>query len=153
MDLKRHIPVMSAVIMLILLMCFGCSASAENLLENADFVHIGNDGLPAGWYTDAYVLETGYTVFSVTEGDQQHPVVISINFVYYLHLIPYYDIELFKLIQAIFAIYLRIVRRCSKYSGSGAWNSMYSPVVGCKKPNVPACNTCPSVEYGCFARP
>ncbi len=48
----------------------GCSAAlADNLLINGGFEEIAADGLPAGWTTDAYRLEEGYTVFSASESD------------------------------------------------------------------------------------
>ena len=39
----------------------------ENLLENGSFEELDGDGLPEGWFTDAYINEAGYTVFSVSE--------------------------------------------------------------------------------------
>ena len=78
MHFKRFIPVLAAVTV-VLLVCFCCTASAENLLENADFIHLENDGLPSGWYTDAYISDPGYTVFSIAEGDPIHPVAVSIQ--------------------------------------------------------------------------
>ena len=41
----------------------------------------------------------------------------------------------------------------SKYAGSGAENSTYSPVRGWIKPKTPACRVCPSSENGCRAGP
>lgn len=38
---------------------------AENLLINADFSELDEEGYPEFWYTDAYILDPGYTVFSV----------------------------------------------------------------------------------------
>ena len=78
MVLKRFIPLLIAGI-LILLMCFCCPAFAENLLKNADFSRISEDGLPEEWFTDAYILEPGYTVFGISEGNQEHPVAVSIQ--------------------------------------------------------------------------
>ena len=56
-----------------------CTASAENILTNADFVRIGDNGLPYGWDTDSYIQEPGYTVFGIAEGDSEHHVAISIQ--------------------------------------------------------------------------
>ena len=56
-----------------------CSAGAENLLKNGDFVHLDGDGQPADWYTDAYIQETGYSVFSVEDGDPNHPTSVCIQ--------------------------------------------------------------------------
>lgn len=41
----------------------------ENLLRNGSFEELDGNGLPDGWTEDAYVMESGYTVFSVTEDD------------------------------------------------------------------------------------
>ena len=76
MVLKRFIPLLIAGI-LILLVCFCCPAFAENLLKNADFSRISEDGLPEEWFTDAYILEPGYTVFGISEGNQEHRRGIS----------------------------------------------------------------------------
>ncbi len=75
----RKLSVFMAVIMLLSAGCLLCQASAENLLENGDFSVTGSDGLPAGWYTDAYVLDAGYSVFGMYEGDADHPVAVSIR--------------------------------------------------------------------------
>ena len=74
----RKLSVLMAVIMLLSAVCL-CDASAENLLENGDFSVTGSDGLPEGWYTDAYILDAGYSVFSVYEGDTDHPSGVSIR--------------------------------------------------------------------------
>ena len=55
------------------------AAFAENLLRNGDFREMENDGLPADWFSDAYIQESGYTVFSVQEGDPKHPIAVSIR--------------------------------------------------------------------------
>ena len=51
----------------------------ENLLQNADFSELDNDGMPSHWYTDAYFLNPGYTVFGVSEGDSVHSHIITIQ--------------------------------------------------------------------------
>ena len=78
MVLRRIIPFLTAVL---LILTFGaaCAESHENLLKNTDFVHIGNEGLPDGWYTDAYILEPGYSEFSISEGDPDHPIALYIR--------------------------------------------------------------------------
>ncbi|MBQ9211868.1 MAG: phospholipid carrier-dependent glycosyltransferase [Clostridia bacterium] len=45
------------------------AAGAENLLENGSFEILDSEGMPAGWQADAYVLDEGYTVFSVSQED------------------------------------------------------------------------------------
>ena len=52
----------------IIMISASCSAENENLLYNGDFEILNAEGQPDGWYTDAYRLDNGYTVFSVTEG-------------------------------------------------------------------------------------
>ena len=49
MTLKRTVSIAAAVLVM-LLMCSFCQADDINLLKNADFLRIGNDGLPDGWY-------------------------------------------------------------------------------------------------------
>ena len=66
------------VITILLLMILLTAGSAENLLENGDFQILDEEGLPEGWYTDAYTLDTGYTVFGIAEGDSEHPYAAEI---------------------------------------------------------------------------
>jgi len=51
----------------------------ENLLTNPSFEQLDSDGMPVGWSTDAYRLQEGYTVFSVTDEaeDGEHAVTIN----------------------------------------------------------------------------
>ena len=55
-----------------LIMLLAVSACAEtndeNLLFNGDFEILDNDGLPSGWFPDAYRMDPGYSVFSAEEG-------------------------------------------------------------------------------------
>ena len=67
------------ILMVFILALFQCSAIGENLLENADFAELDQDGFPAGWYTDAYILDPGYSVFSTGEGDSEHPNIVTIQ--------------------------------------------------------------------------
>ena len=76
MTTKRITAISAAV--LILILCPLYALAAENLLRNADFSELDSDGLPTGWYTDAYTRETGYTRFSVSGGDELHPSAVSI---------------------------------------------------------------------------
>lgn len=64
--------------MMLLLSCAGAGAE-ENLLENGDFELLDEDGMPEDWFTDAYVLETGYTVFSVRDAGDGHGRVAEIH--------------------------------------------------------------------------
>ena len=47
------------------MMFHGGTAVAENLLENGSFEELDAAGMPAGWVTDAYLLDEGYSVFAV----------------------------------------------------------------------------------------
>ena len=49
--------------------CFLSCARSENLLSNPGFEELDRDGMPAGWFTDAYNQEEGYTLFTVSEED------------------------------------------------------------------------------------
>ncbi len=44
------------------------SGTYDNLIVNGDFEEIGSNGLPASWYTDAYVSTVGYSDYSMDEG-------------------------------------------------------------------------------------
>ena len=75
---RRFVPYL-VFMLIILIMASMNSAYGENLLENHDFSMLDEDGLPAEWYTDAYITDTGYSVFGVTEGNEDHPFAISIQ--------------------------------------------------------------------------
>ena len=53
-----------------MLMLFTWTAFAEedetNLLYNGGFEYLDEDGMPDGWYTDAYVRQEGYTTYGMT---------------------------------------------------------------------------------------
>ena len=76
----RKMILKAAIIITAVLFCLSCSAAAEvNLIQNGDFRLIDEDGLPSDWYTDAYILEPGYTSFSMREGDNDHPYAAEIH--------------------------------------------------------------------------
>ena len=53
-------------------------AENDNLLVNGDFSILDEDGLPAGWFTDAYRIEPGFSMFSVIkEADGDSAVSIQ----------------------------------------------------------------------------
>ena len=62
--------------MIILVMMPLSFSYAENLLVNADFQELDEEGYPDFWYTDAYVLGPGFTVFSVTENPDSNAIEI-----------------------------------------------------------------------------
>ena len=57
---------MTLLVLLLILISAG-SGSADNLLVNSDFRALDGEGLPDGWYRDAYIQEPGYSAFSVSE--------------------------------------------------------------------------------------
>ena len=55
-------------------------AEGTNLLYNGDFKILNQDGLPEGWFVDAYRLDPGYSVFTMTEGiDGQNSAILIQN--------------------------------------------------------------------------
>ena len=59
---------------LLLLISFLPAASAEeddNLLINPSFEELDADGLPKGWYPDAYLLQEGYTAYRVSSTEAE----------------------------------------------------------------------------------
>ena len=62
--------------MIILMMMPLSFSFAENLLVNADFQELDEEGYPDFWYTDAYVMEPGFTVFSVTDNQDSNAIEI-----------------------------------------------------------------------------
>ncbi len=44
------------------------AAAEENLLENGSFETLDASGMPAGWFTEAYINTPGYTEYSVSGG-------------------------------------------------------------------------------------
>ena len=79
MVLSRRIILFLTAFLLVLFLASACEAEGENLLENADFSQLDSDGMPEYWYTDAYYLDAGYTVFGVAEGDSGHEHIITIQ--------------------------------------------------------------------------
>ena len=56
------------ITLLLLLLAFPVLAEdSDNLLVNGSFETLNGQGLPSGWYTDAYVHQDGYTMWSVSE--------------------------------------------------------------------------------------
>lgn len=78
MDFKRYRPVFCIFLFMLLLCCL-ITAAAENLLDNPDFLELDEEDLPVDWYTDAYILEPGYTIFTHSEGDPEHPMAVVIQ--------------------------------------------------------------------------
>ena len=75
---KRFSLIMVFLMLTVMLFTAG-SASAENLLVNADFSAVDEDGIPEHWYTDAYYPQTGYSVFSTGKNGQEGGNTVSIR--------------------------------------------------------------------------
>ena len=70
----------AGLLILFLLFSVGyCEGESRNLLQNGDFAELDSEGLPAYWYTDAYFLNSGYSVFGASEGDDVHRHIITIQ--------------------------------------------------------------------------
>jgi len=66
---------------LILLPMASLGAAEENLLENGSFEALDTSGMPAVWFTEAYINQPGYTDYSVTgEGREGQSAVLVENF-------------------------------------------------------------------------
>ena len=78
MDFRRLRPLLF-LFLIMLLFCRLNPVCAENLLDNPDFLELDEEDLPADWYTDAYIMEPGYTLFSHAEGDPEHPMAAVIQ--------------------------------------------------------------------------
>ena len=62
---KRILLLLCAALMLV--PAFAAAESPDNLLSNPGFEDLGNDGLPIGWYTDAYLTREGISAFHVAD--------------------------------------------------------------------------------------
>ena len=78
MNLKRLYHVLTGLLIFFSVLFLSFS-SAENLLDNADFLQLDEDGYPEGWYPDAYIQEKGYTNFLITDVDAEHPHALMIQ--------------------------------------------------------------------------
>ncbi len=66
--MRKTVRFLLLVMMAILMLPIVSFAEAgANLLENGDFEVLDGDGLPRGWYTDAYRTMEGVTLYSVTQ--------------------------------------------------------------------------------------
>ena len=79
MVLSRRILLFLLPLLIVLLLIPACLAEGENLLQNADFAELDSEGMPEYWYTDAYYMDAGYTVFGVSEEDAEHEHIITIQ--------------------------------------------------------------------------
>ena len=75
--LKRILLCVMTVLMLIPLSVSG--EEEGNLLYNPGFEELGEDGLPLGWYTDAYILREGVSLYHAAEQAHSgsHAVVVE----------------------------------------------------------------------------
>ena len=66
---------------LLLLICGMAAADGENLLANPSFEELDSDGLPVGWYTDAYINDAAYTLYTTSrEGEDGGTCAVIYNF-------------------------------------------------------------------------
>lgn len=54
-------------------------AEGENLLQNPGFEELDEDGMPVGWYTDAYNIQEGFTVFTVSEDAYEGSACVTVD--------------------------------------------------------------------------
>ena len=59
---------LTALIFMLLSAGSSSGAEGENLIYNGDFEILDEKGLPDGWFTDAYRMNPGYSVFSLATG-------------------------------------------------------------------------------------
>ena len=66
--LKRSVCALLAALMAMIL-CLGTAYAGDkdNLLVNGSFEAVDEDGMPTGWYTEAYVRQAGYTTYAVSD--------------------------------------------------------------------------------------
>ena len=75
----RRLNLLLAAVFFLLILWPHSSSASGNLLLNADFMELDDDDLPVDWYTDAYILDAGYSLFSYAEGDSEHPMAVVIQ--------------------------------------------------------------------------
>ncbi len=65
----KRIPGRGALLLLLFLLLLPGAVLGEgvNLLENGSFEELDSQGMPVGWFTDAYLTDEGYSVFSAEE--------------------------------------------------------------------------------------
>ena len=77
----RWLGILTFFLILLLMISAAAEGGAEeNLLYNGDFEILDEDGLPDGWFPDAYLMDPGYSVFSITDGlagDGSHAAMIN----------------------------------------------------------------------------
>ena len=76
---KRVLLIVMAVLAMVLLPFCALAETDGNLLQNAGFEELDENGLPANWTTDAYRMQEGYTLFSVTEDAKEGQYAAAIN--------------------------------------------------------------------------
>lgn len=75
----RRIKLFVLVLAFVMMLLPFCVAEETNLLVNPSFEELGSDGLPSGWYTDAYVTQTGYTTYAAIEDAQEGSYSAVVN--------------------------------------------------------------------------
>lgn len=78
----RKCGLIALAVLWIFLLCMpvaGMAEAADNLLRNPSFEELDKDGMPVGWFTDAYRKQEGYTIFSVSEDAQDGAYCVTVN--------------------------------------------------------------------------
>lgn len=71
-----------ALLMTIMMLCLLTPAVAENednLLFNGSFELVDDDGMPQGWYTEAYIKDDGYTAYGISDDAYEGEQCVAIN--------------------------------------------------------------------------
>ena len=70
-----------ALILCALLLCIAGIAGAEevNLLQNPGFEQLDSNGLPVGWFTDAYIKREGVSEYTVTEAAKSGNSAVTVE--------------------------------------------------------------------------
>ena len=82
---KKPVLLAGGILLLLLLLLFrllpgrGLPAG-EELLTNGSFAELTAEGLPAGWYTEAYFSAAGYTGFSLSQGPDGMQALSIVNY-------------------------------------------------------------------------
>ena len=75
--MRKYLALLSVALVLLLT---GTALAETNLLENPRFEALGQDGLPLGWDTGAYLTAEGYTAFSTAEDGLEGSCAVITNF-------------------------------------------------------------------------
>ncbi len=69
--MRKPLLILLAVLLALLLPAAALCEASENLLVNGSFDRLDSDGLPSGWYRDAWFTSEGYTVYGSSEDREE----------------------------------------------------------------------------------